>query len=307
MKKLYLITGFLGAGKTTFVNQTMGMFPNQKIAVIVNEFGKQGIDGGLIAQKGYEVSEISNGSIFCVCRMDMFIDALSEAIKTDLDVLLVESSGLSNPSNIGEVLEKTRQLTGEGFDYRGCICLIDGKNFRRVANTAVVIPDQVREASLLVINKIDLVSPDQLMEVEKEVRNWNPDAPIVYTTYSKISQEDLEQLSPLSQEKKQKGFSKVDISSAQLTVTFDEALTMSQLEELIELLKPLVYRCKGYLSGENGVMFIDGVMDQITAVLTSGEEASHSLGLVCLYLSSQPVRRTIKEFCERYELGYSVL
>lgn len=302
MKQLYLITGFLGAGKTTFVNQSMEMFAGRRIGVIVNEFGKQGIDGQLISQKGYEVSEISNGSIFCVCRMDMFIDALCEAVRTDLDVLLVESSGLSNPSNMDQVLEKTQELAGEGFDYRGCICLVDAKNFRRVAHTAVVIPDQIREASLIVVNKIDLVSPQELGETEREIRTWNQQCPIIYTSYSKIPAEALEKLQPLTPDRS--GMSRVDISSAQLTVRFDSQLTKEQLQQLVKALEPLVYRCKGYVDTDQGCLFVDGVMDQISVTQAQGREESV---LVCLYRASCPVRKTVEQFCSANHLGFAVL
>ena len=63
MQEMYLITGFLGAGKTTFLNRAIKLFPGKRVALIVNEFGKQGVDGALLSEKGYEVTEISNGCL----------------------------------------------------------------------------------------------------------------------------------------------------------------------------------------------------------------------------------------------------
>ena len=70
MTKLYLITGFLGAGKTTFLNKFTQLFQDKKIVLIVNEFGKNGVDGALLQHIGARLAEIDNGSIFCACRIE---------------------------------------------------------------------------------------------------------------------------------------------------------------------------------------------------------------------------------------------
>ena len=67
MSRLYLITGFLGAGKTTFLKQFMKQFSSERMHIIVNEFGKEGIDGELLSELGIALDEINNGSIFCSC------------------------------------------------------------------------------------------------------------------------------------------------------------------------------------------------------------------------------------------------
>ncbi|MCL2884837.1 MAG: GTP-binding protein [Oscillospiraceae bacterium] len=287
-KQLYLITGFLGAGKTTFLHQAIGMFPTKRVAILVNEFGKQGVDGGLLAAQGYEVTEINNGSIFCVCRMDMFIDALVAALRSNSGVLLVETSGLSNPANIHEVLAQTEAVAGQGFDYRGCICLIDAVNFERVAHTAVVVPDQIRLASLLVVNKIDLAEPTTLATLEKDLRALNPDAPLLFTQFARIPPNALASLSPAPQ--RSMG-GKVDIQSASCTVRFPAPLSKTALDALLAAIAPMLYRCKGYVQTEDGAVFVDGVMN---AIQTSPSAHAPS-GLTLLYPANQPVRRTVRK------------
>ena len=87
MTKLYLITGFLGAGKTTFLQKFTGLFPNQKIALVINEFGAEGVDGTLLQDLSVQLTEINNGSIFCACKLEQFEDAvrnIMEIKKPDL-------------------------------------------------------------------------------------------------------------------------------------------------------------------------------------------------------------------------------
>ena len=76
MTKLYLITGFLGAGKTTFLHQFVRLFPDRRTAIVVNELGKQGVDGTLLEDLDIKMEEINNGSIFCACKIEQFEDAL---------------------------------------------------------------------------------------------------------------------------------------------------------------------------------------------------------------------------------------
>lgn len=102
----YLITGFLGAGKTTFIKNFLRLFSGKRIQLIINEFGHAGVDGALLQGRVAALTEISNGSVFCACRSDRFEAALSEAAAAAPDVLLTEASGLSAPSDI------TRILTG---------------------------------------------------------------------------------------------------------------------------------------------------------------------------------------------------
>lgn len=292
MKELYLITGFLGAGKTTFVNRAVSVFKDKKVAVIVNEFGKQGIDGSLISKNGYDVTEISNGSIFCVCRSDMFIDALKDALKADIDVLIVETSGLSNPTGMDDILEQTTKVTGEAFDYKGCICIIDAVNFRRVFSTVVVVVDQIKQSSLIIVNKVDLASQEVLDQITKDVRALNTHCEIVYTNYSMVSDDVIKDIVPIG-EKITGG--KVDISSVSTTLEFISDINLTQLQQLINEVTPLVYRIKGNVLLGNEWYFIDGVMDNVSITKIDGSDSNN---IVLLYKNTSPVKKTLKRYCE---------
>lgn len=88
MLNVILITGFLGSGKTTCLQNILNAYNNESIGVIVNEFGEEGIDGKLINKNNLNMIELNNGSIFCQCIKSNFIDALCEFADTNLSYLL---------------------------------------------------------------------------------------------------------------------------------------------------------------------------------------------------------------------------
>ena len=126
---LYLLTGFLGAGKTTFLRNILEDLSHEKVGVIMNEFGKIGIDGDIIRKDGLELTEINRGSIFCSCLKLNFAQAMIEMADRDIKYLFVESSGLADPSNIGEIMEGVESVKGKAYDYKGAICVTDALNF----------------------------------------------------------------------------------------------------------------------------------------------------------------------------------
>lgn len=137
MSRLYLITGFLGAGKTTFLKQFMKQFSSERMHIIVNEFGKEGIDGELLSELGIALDEINNGSIFCSCRLDKFKNVLQQVLQEKPDVIIVEASGLSDPTNVKKILNQREKFPG--LEYMGCVCLLDARQFPKVYETAVVV------------------------------------------------------------------------------------------------------------------------------------------------------------------------
>ncbi|WP_089610105.1 CobW family GTP-binding protein [Dehalobacterium formicoaceticum] len=121
--QLFLVTGFLGSGKTTLMNNILDDLAarNIKAGVIVNEWGQVGIDGSLFHDHGFEIQELNNGQIFCSCLAGNFVDALVRFADYPLDYLLVETSGMANPQPIRQMLKEIRSQTGERYDYRGTL------------------------------------------------------------------------------------------------------------------------------------------------------------------------------------------
>ena len=119
MIHLVVLTGFLGAGKTTLMQRTLDAFSDEKTGVIINEFGNENIDSVLLKREGLEISELSNGSIFCACIRDKFVDSLIEMSHMDIDYLFIEASGLADPSNMETILTGIAHKTRAGYNYHG--------------------------------------------------------------------------------------------------------------------------------------------------------------------------------------------
>ena len=146
MSRLYLITGFLGAGKTTFLKNFIRLFAGQKIQLIVNEFGKEGADGALLSDLGAFLQEISGGSVFCSCRLDQFEKVLRQSADVHADVILVEASGLSDPTGVRRLFGQTDRFPH--ITYMGGVCLIDAVRFPKLYATARTCVKQLRSSLL---------------------------------------------------------------------------------------------------------------------------------------------------------------
>ena len=96
VKNVYMITGFLGSGKTTFLNEWLRIFQDHSFALVINEFGSADVDGALFDQTRIDVTKISNGSILCSCRSDRFVETMLNLSKTDVTDVIIETSGLSD-------------------------------------------------------------------------------------------------------------------------------------------------------------------------------------------------------------------
>lgn len=181
--KLYVLTGFLGSGKTTILLKLLKQLEGHRVGVIQNEFGKLSIDGEILRDGDIKMVELNRGSIFCTCLKLSFVQGLAEMAKQDLEYLFVESSGWGDPSNLEEILAAAKELAGDVFDFQGAICLVDAVNFfDQLADgqpsDEETVYRQVKHCHLAVVTKVDLVDPQRLEAVEAKIREINPICPI---------------------------------------------------------------------------------------------------------------------------------
>ena len=165
---------------------------------------------------------------------------------------------------------------------------MDAVNFEKVYATAVVVPDQIRQASLVVINKCDLADEEKLQKIEGIIRGLNPDCAICRTVYADIPRELLMALKP---KPNRIPGGKQDILTVALTLRVLNRPGLDAFRALMSGLKPLVYRCKGYVSLAEGAFFVDGVMDRISV---SPIEEGHEPGVILLYRTSGQVRKEVR-------------
>ncbi len=159
----FVITGFLGVGKSTMlINTVQKYFEDKQVAIIVNEFGDIGIDGKILKNVHSEVLEISEGCICCQLAEEFESGVLEIMSSYNPDIILVETSGASEPFPI------YLSLRNLGINIEGVICIVDAKNFDSYKENSTA-KYQLGGSNILVINKIDLVNDEELSEVNKQV------------------------------------------------------------------------------------------------------------------------------------------
>jgi G3E family GTPase len=192
-----MLTGFLGAGKTTALNALLANPPEEgaRIAVVVNEFGELGIDAGLVGPSAARTWEINRGSLFCACTRADLQQVLAEIEGPERPhLVLIEASGLAEPLDLATALDDP--TLAESFEIRSTVCLVDPLTFPRIASGLGAARVQVREADLVLLNKCDLVDEAVLVGVEALVRDIHPTVPLERTTHGRLSRESLPRAPP---------------------------------------------------------------------------------------------------------------
>jgi G3E family GTPase len=187
-----VLTGFLGSGKTTLLNHILTAEHGKRIAVIENEFGEVGIDDALVLDAEEEIFEMNNGCICCTVRGDL-IRILGNLMRRRdrFDHIIIETTGLADPAPVAQTFfvddEMSTQLALDAI-----VCLVDAAHIVQhldeiraegVENEAV---EQIAFADRIIINKVDLVGPEALAEVESRVKAINGLAQVVRTTYGEV-------------------------------------------------------------------------------------------------------------------------
>lgn len=192
-----MLTGFLGAGKTTALNSLLAdpPEPGARVAVVVNEFGELGVDAGLVGPGAVRTWEINKGSLFCACTRADLQSVLAEIeSEARADQVLIEATGLAEPVDLAGALDDPGPASA--FEMQAAVCLVDPLTFPTVSGGLTAARVQVREADLVLVNKCDLVDDGALGDVEAMVREISPGVPIVRTTHGRVPREALLGLSP---------------------------------------------------------------------------------------------------------------
>ena len=274
--KLYLLTGFLGAGKTTFLTNVLKDLSGKKVAVIMNEFGRVGIDGTLIEKDGMELVEINRGSIFCSCLQLSFVSALVEMADRGMEYVFVESSGLADPSNIGEFLEAVAVAKGDVYDYSGAICIVDGVNFLDQVQDIATVERQLKFCHLVIISKVDLIDEETLAKVKAKIREINDKAEIVESIQGKIDSNFLEKdLTAEAWVGTEDTTNSPENKPKTLFLTFAGETTQDKLTQFLDRIKLDSYRIKGFFKLADGWNQVDVVNKRIDYKPTTknGEES----------------------------------
>ncbi len=185
-----VLTGYLGAGKTTLLNRILTHEHGKKVAVIVNEFGEVGIDNQLVIDADEEIFEMNNGCICCTVRGDL-IRIIANLMKRrdKFDHLVIETTGLADPAPVIQTFFVDEDMR-EKLNLDAVITVVDAKHIWQHWD-ADEAQEQIAFADVILLNKTDLVTPEQLEELELRIRGMNAMAKIYRTRNSELEMDAL--------------------------------------------------------------------------------------------------------------------
>lgn len=255
-----ILTGFLGAGKTTLLNRILQGDHGQRVAVLVNDFGSINIDSQMVVDvDGDDMIALSNGCICCTIRGDFVAAVQSVVARPDRpDAIIVEASGVADPIDIGLTFQSIPQVVIDSI-----LAVIDAEQIRTLDREfAVLAMNQIGVADIIVLNKVDLVSEEELARVRQYVRKIVKAARVYEAVQANVPLElilgvgnyDMERLlnregqSPHVHDVDEHAQHHHDHGTAFSTWSWISLapVTMRGLQRALDRLPASVYRAKGY-------------------------------------------------------------
>jgi G3E family GTPase len=246
-----IIGGFLGAGKTTLLNHILSADHGVRAAVLVNDFGAINIDAKLVVGVEGETVSLANGCICCTIRDDLVGACLGLLQRTDPpEHLFIELSGVSEPMPVLNTFLETE--LGTVFSLNSILTIVDAEQFPRLqGEMGQLARIQIETADIVVLNKVDLVSPGDLVSDKKQVHEITPGSRIIEVTQGRVPLElifaDTHRLFRMSRRSDSRGHGDHPYSDTFSTWdwTCDSPLSLPRLRWTLETLPDTVYRCKG--------------------------------------------------------------
>ncbi len=299
---LYFITGFLGSGKTTLLNRVLAeaSVQDKKIGVVINEWGQASVDAVLVQGRDLEIQELNNGQVFCSCLSSDFIRVLALYAERDLDAVIVETSGLANPMPLHKLLLDLRQVTGEHYDYKGMTALVDPDSFLDLVGSMAAVDEQIIASSRVIINKIDLATPEELADVRKEIASLNPRAEVIETSFGRMDGffsdcREPEPPRPLLGFKKPSGKEQITERAADFLLRTEKPQEPGKVADFVRAVLPQALRIKGVFRDPDGVwQYVDGVNDQVE-VTPLGGTSRESLIVIIPHPDHNKLRGVIRK------------
>ncbi|MBU8879221.1 GTP-binding protein [Bacillus sp. FJAT-29790] len=214
-----VLSGYLGAGKTTLLNHVLSNRENKKIAVIVNDMSEVNIDASMVKQGGFtrtdeKLVELQNGCICCTLREDLIIEVERLVQAGDIDYILIESTGISEPIPVAQTFSYVDESLGIRLpdycqldtmvtvvdanrfwhDFASGESLLDRKEAMDEFDTREIVDlliDQIEFANVLILNKVDLVDQESVQELKAVLQRLNPDARIFESSFGQVELDEI--------------------------------------------------------------------------------------------------------------------
>jgi G3E family GTPase len=263
MIDVWILGGYLGAGKTTTLNALLQSEPlaSASPALIINEFGKIGVDGALVERRDLIRFEINKGSLFCICTKTDFLKALSEIVASGKHkAVLIEATGIAEPVDIENFL--TEGPHAGHFRMRGNLCIVDAMNFTQIAAYLKPATSQVRWADAIVINKCDLVESQHLHTLRDVLRQINPTAPMMETSFGKIDAPFLNAVIHRSRSENLVPCAPEQIFAVSFST--NEVVNETQFSAVLRRMDRSILRLKGNVAFDSGSAFVEVVCGKVS-------------------------------------------
>jgi G3E family GTPase len=270
-----ILTGFLGAGKTTFLNYILKKQKDFKVAVIINEIGAVNIDHGLLEVADDQVVEMSNGCVCCTIRADLLQGIIRLLKRTSFDYLVIETTGLADPGPVAQTFLNVPELQ-QYVKLDSIITLVDAVNFFDQVAQSPTTESQVEMADFILLNKLDIATPEQTAAVRARLRELNPHASIHDSVRGEIDLTHLWDVHAFDitakLEKRPDLLDETvhhhDEEIKAHTITMNQPFAVDRFEKFVQELSThaRILRSKGilYLKGDNRRGVFHGVNDRYT-------------------------------------------
>ena len=272
--KINLIFGFLGSGKTTLIRRLLKDQPDlSKTAVIVNEFGDVGIDGLILEGDNVDIIELASGCLCCNLKGPM-LDAIDEIqASRNIETLLIESSGVAEPVDTLETL--TDPKLRSKFDIGPIVTVVNAPHFEKLTEIlGDFFADQIKNADILILNKIDLINSSEIEEIRSLVQELNQRADLIYAEHCDVNLNELLRTEYRTNETFSIEQSGLDRPSRQhhdhqhdqmdsLVIENTNDVTRQQLESWFQSLPNKLYRAKGFVMVDGAHRLVQYSMGQL--------------------------------------------
>ena len=312
-----IITGFLGAGKTSLLNHLIKNHKDKKFVIIENEFGEENIDSELVTNiENEDLFELSNGCICCNLNTELFL-VLENLIKTkhSFNHLLIETTGIADPGNIMASFIADPDIKAK-FEIDSVICLIDAANADNYLEKEDVLSKQIAISDTLILNKVDLSNKEAIKHLHSKIREINPTANIhqsiqavlnaklldVYAYNPKHIYQFLFTVDGLKN--KGKHHHNIENFCFKSTLAFNQVKLGAWLDAFLQFNSDTIYRVKGILNitGLNNKILLQSVHTQIQATVGQAwgknETRESKLVFIGKKLNTEVIEKNLIELCD---------
>lgn len=249
MKKaeVYILSGFLGSGKTSLLKQLLEdeQRTGRKTAVMMNELGKVSIDSDIVDEEDVTLKELLGGCICCSIQDKLEAQLQGLLVEEEPEVIYIETTGAAHPVEVLDAI--LSPLFADKLIIKGIITTVDGTRWlvRKLLSPPLqqLILEQVRHADYILVNKLNELTESEQAKITFEIQSINPNARCLLTNFSQVSIDQLRKLSVSVDKVTQP----VHLNLTTFVYQFESAISQTEFEDFLKKLPDTIYRIKGYL------------------------------------------------------------